>query len=93
MNKKILLIFVKRILNSGSEEKASISLRQLKTLLEEQDAPKDTIDLLEQIIQSVPEMKEAARNAVLTEEDIKIAERRARERKARWIAARPYGRC
>lgn len=93
MNSKILLIFVKRILNSGSEAKASMSLYQLKTLLEGQNAPKDTIDLLEKIIRSIPEMKEAARNAVITVEDVKIADRRAQERKAWEEAARHYGRC
>ena len=93
MDKKILLIFAKRIFNSSSENKAMVSLRQLKTLLEEQGAPKSDIVLLEKMIQSAPEMKEAAQKAVLTEEDIEIAERRAKERKAREEAARCRGRC
>ena len=93
MDKKILLIFAKRIFNSSSENKAMVSLRQLKTLLEEQGAPKSDIVLLEKMFQSAPEMKEAAQKAVLTEEDIEIAERRAKERKAREEAARCRGRC
>ena len=93
MDKKTLLIFAKRIFNSSSETKAMVSLRQLKTLLEEQGAPKGDIALLEKMIQSAPEMKEAAQKAVLTEVDVEIAERRAKERKAREEAARNRGRC
>ena len=93
MDKKTLLIFAKRIFNSSSETKAMVSLRQLKTLLEEQGAPKGDIALLEKMIQSAPEMKEAAQKAVLTEVDVEIAERRSKERKAREEAARYRGRC
>ena len=93
MDRKTLLIFAKRIFNSSSENKATVSLRQLKTLLEEQGAPKDNIALLEKMIQSAPEMKETAQKAVLTETDVEIAERRAKERKAREAAAIYRGRC
>ena len=93
MDKKTLLIFAKRIFSSSSETKATVSLRQLKTLLEEQGASKEDIALLETMIQSAPEMKEAAQKAALTEVDVEIAERRARERKAREEAALHRGRC
>ena len=93
MDKKTLLIFAKRIFNTSSESKAAVSLRQLKTLLEEQGASKGDIALLDRMILSVPEMKEAAQKADLTEEDVTIAERRARERRAREEAARYRGRC
>lgn len=93
MDKKTLLIFAKRIFNSSSEYKATVSLWQLKTLLEEQGAPIDDIALLKKMIQSAPEMKEAAQKAILTELDVEIAERRAKERKAREEAARYRGRC
>lgn len=93
MDKKTLLIFAKRIFNSSSETKAILSLRQLKMLLEEQGAPIGDIALLEKMIQSAPEMKEAAQKAVLTEEDVEIAERRTKDRKAREEAARYRGRC
>ena len=93
MDKKTLLIFAKRIFSSSSETKATVSLRQLKTLLEEQGASKEDIALLEKMIQSAPEMKEAAQKAALTEVDVEIAERRARERKAREEAALHRGRC
>lgn len=93
MDKKTLLIFAKRIFSSSSETKATVSLRQLKTLLEEQGASEEDIALLEKMIQSAPEMKEAAQKTALTEVDVEIAERRARERKAREEAARYSGRC
>ena len=93
MDKKTLLIFAKRIFNSSSVNKATASLRQLKTLLEEQGAPKEDIALLEKMLQSVPEMKNLDSKAVLTEEDVKIAYRRAKERKEREEAARYSGRC
>lgn len=93
MDKKTLLIFAMRIFSSSSETKATVSLRQLKTLLEEQGASKEDIALLEKMIQSAPEMKEAAQKAALTEVDVEIAERRARERKAREEAASYRGRC
>lgn len=93
MDKKTLLIFAKRIFNSSSETKAMVSLRQLKTLLEEQGAPKGDIALLEKMIQSAPEMKEAAQKEILTEADVEIAERRANLRKIREEAARYRGRC
>lgn len=93
MDKKTLLIFAKKIFNNSSETKAIVSLRQLQTLLEEQGASPKDIALLEQMIQSAPEMKETAQKTVLTELDVEIAERRARERKAREEAARNRGRC
>ena len=93
MDKKTLLIFAKRIFNGSSTTKAMMSLRQLKTLLEEQGAPTGDMALLEKMIQSAPEMKEVSQKAVLTEIDVEVAERRAKERKAREEAARNRGRC
>lgn len=49
--------------------------------------------MIEKMIQSAPEMKEASKKAVLTEIDVEIAERRAKERMAREEAARNRGRC
>lgn len=93
MDNKTLLLFAKRIFNSSSETKAIVSLRQLKTLLAEQGAPQGDIALIEKMIQSAPEMKEAAQKPLLTEVDVQIAERRATERKAREEAANYRGRC
>ena len=93
MDKQTLLIFAKRIFNSGSLNKALLSLNQLKALLEEQGAPRDSIDLLKTMINSAPEMKDAATKPTLTEFDVEVAQRRANERKAREEAARAYGRC
>ena len=73
MNEQTLLIFAQRILNSSSEQKARVSLRQLKTLRQEQGASKGHIALLEDMILSMPEMKEAARKPMLTKADAEIA--------------------
>ena len=93
MEKKTLLIFAKRILSSSSEEKARKSLLQLMELLKEQGAEKNAIDLLDKMIQSIPEMKEASQKAVLTELDVETAQKRAHERRVREAAARCIGRC
>ena len=93
MDKNTLLIFAKRIFSSSSEAKAVMSLRQLKTLLEEQGAPRGDIALLDKMIASAPEMKAAANRATLTEADVEIADRRAKERQARDAAASYRGRC
>ena len=93
MDKKTLLIFAKRILSGSSREKAAVSLRQLQLLLEEQGAPSDHIGLLEEMLQSIPEMQKASSGAILTEADVHIAHRRARERILREEAAKNYGRC
>ena len=93
MNRSTILIFAKRIFSSSSVQKATASLLQLKTLLEEQGAPKSDIDLLNKMIQSAPEMREIAKASNLSLEDVQIAERRAAERRQRELAARSYGRC
>jgi hypothetical protein len=93
MDTKTLLAFTRRILSSSSTEKATISLNQLQRLLEEQGAPKSHILLLQKVMLSVPEMKQQAQNGTLSEADIEIAYRRARERIAREEAAMRYGRC
>ena len=93
MDKETLFKFAKRIFNSSSDFKARVSLCQLKTLLEEQGACKQDIVLLEAMIESIPEMKDIAKKPALTEEDVRVAHRRALERKAREEAARYRGRC
>ena len=93
MDKQTLLIFAKRIFSSSSTAKAMASLNQLKRLLEEQGAPVADIALLTSMIRSAPEMKAMAQQPVLTERDVEIAERRAKEREDRERAARHYGRC
>ena len=93
MDTKTILIFATRIFNSCSAQKAKISLSQLKTLLEEQGAPKECTFLIERMLQSIPETQAAAQKAVLTENDIYIAVRRASERKRREEQASHYGRC
>ncbi len=93
MNRKTLLIFAKRIFSSSSQEKAINNLLQLQSILAEQGASEDDIQLVKTMIMSAPELKELAAKPDFTEEDIRIAERRAKERKAREEAAARYSRC
>ena len=93
MDRKTLLAFAEKILSGSSEKKAMISLRQLQQILEEQGAPASERELLGKMLGGMPEMLEAPKNHVLTEEDIEIACRRATERRIREEAARYRGRC
>ncbi len=93
MDKKVLLLFAKRIFNRSHITKATYNLNQLKQILIAQNAPNDCIRLIVDMIDSAPEMALAAQKDVLTEEDVKIAKRRADERKFREEAASKYCRC
>lgn len=94
MDKKTLLIFAKRIFNSGSVEKGMLTLGQLKCILMDQGADPECLLLLDKMISSACEMKEiSAKTTLLSENNVNIAHRRACERKAREEAARNYGRC
>ena len=93
MDTNTLLVFAKRIFGSCPPTKAEASIRQLKSLLDQQSISKETLELLDMMIESVPEMRETACRGELTRESVMIAARRAKERKNREQAARAYGRC
>ncbi len=93
MENKTLLIFAKRIFSTSSVEKAKLSLTQLKMILEEQGAPQSDIHLLDEMINSAHEMKQMSDKQFFTDSDIKIAARRAEERRRREMEARNRGRC
>ena len=93
MDKKTLLIFAKRIFNSGSREKAVLSLRELKRLLIVQGAPETYVTLIEEMVDSAQEMQTIANKPVLTEQDVQIAHARTLDRRRREEEARHYGRC
>ena len=88
-----LMIFMKRILECGSVAKSTASLNQLKEILEMQNADAAMIDLVEQTLVSIPEAKEAAKEKTLTEESLRIAIRRAWDRKCREEEMAHRGRC
>ncbi len=94
MNKDSLLLFMKRILACGSPEKSSISLIQLREILELQGADTELINLVNQTAESMPEVKEAAKKEfVLTEKSLLIAIHRAEARKRMEEEMRSRGRC
>ena len=93
MTKDSLLLFMKRILANGTEEKSNMVLNQLKEILSEQKADYAMIALINKTLESLPEAKTASRADSFSEEDLQIAFRRAADRKRREMEAAYYGRC
>ena len=96
MDNKTLFLFAKRILTSSSEPKSSANLRQLKEVLELQGAPTEQIRLLDEMIDSVYELRLLAREAgadELTEHSVEIATVRKAARLRAEEEARYRGRC
>lgn len=83
MTKDSLMLFLKRILESGSPAKSVAALYQLREILELQNADPEFINLVRTAIDSIPEAKQAAMKVSFSEEDLKAAARRANERKNR----------
>ena len=93
MTRDSLLHFLKRILEKGSTEKSEESLRQLKKILVEQNASKEMVRLVESTLVSIPEAKEAAKKDSFSEAELKIAFRRAVDRRRREEELSRQGRC
>ncbi|MBR5177553.1 MAG: hypothetical protein IKW90_01975 [Lachnospiraceae bacterium] len=93
MTRDSLLKFMKRILEKGSPEKSRESLQQLKKILELQNAGIENIKLVESTLVSIPEAKEIAIKDSFSEEELKIAFRRAAERRRREEELATRGRC
>ena len=93
MTKFSLLRFLKRILEKGSPEKSEESLRQLRKILEDQNAAKEMISLVDSTLVSIPETKEAAKKDLFSEEELVIAFRRAADRRRREEELARQGRC
>ncbi len=93
MTREALLLFMKRILERGSEQKSSASLRQLKEILMLQNADPSMVELVEKTLASLPEAKAEAAGPALTEEDLRVAIRRAEERRQRELAMADRGSC
>ena len=93
MNRESLMIFMKRILENGSQAKSSASLNQLKEILEMQNANPDMIELVSQTLVSLPEAKTAAKSELFNEESLRISIQRAADRKRREAEMASRGRC
>ena len=85
--------FMKRILEKGSVEKSLESLRQLRKILEEQNAGIEVLKLVDSTIESVPEAKEEAVKDSFSKESLIIAFRRAADRRRREEEMAARGRC
>lgn len=93
LNKEGLLIFIQQIIQNCSDNKAKYALEQFKEILESQGAPNDMIEIVDNAICSVPEVKKIAENKKLSQKDIEIAKERAEERKRREAEIAARGRC
>ena len=93
MTRESLILFMKRILECGSTAKSTASLNQLKEILEMQNADPEMIDLINQTLGGLPEAKSAAKAPAFTEESLRIAIKRAEDRKRREAEMASRGRC
>lgn len=93
MTQEALLKFMKRILEKGSVEKSLESLRQLRKILEEQNAGIEVLKLVDSTIESVPEAKEEAVKDSFSKESLIVAFRRAADRRRREEEMAARGRC
>lgn len=93
MTREALLLFLKRILEKGSPEKSIESLKQLRGILVLQNAGSEMIGLVDKTLESIPEAKVAAKKDSFSENELKIAFRRAEERKRREEEMARRGRC
>ena len=93
MTTQSLMLFMKRILESSSAEKAAASLHQLREILETQNADPEMVKLVTATIISFPEAKEAAKEPHFSEEELKIAIDRAEKRRLREAEMANRGRC
>ena len=73
MTEEALMLFLKRILECGSNEKSTAALYQLKAILEKQNASIHTIHLINQTIESIPEAKNAAKKALFSRTELRNA--------------------
>ena len=93
MTRDSLIMFMKRILERGSSLKSAASLNQLKEILKEQNADAEMLELVQQAIINLPEAKSAAKEPSFTEESLRIAIKRAEERRRREAEMENGGRC
>ena len=92
MDKESLLKFIKRILQNGSSQKASASLDELRRILEMQGADQKMISLVVAASAHMPETQEAAKQPIMSEEDLTEAIRMAQRRRMEAEMAN-RGRC
>ena len=85
MSDRELLDFIQRILNTCSEQKAFMTLTQLKEILLQQNTPPYQIKLLENTMRDLPEAGQISRtlhDRPLTEEDRRQTRGRAQAARA-----------
>ncbi len=94
MEKRTLLLFMQRILHNETQERAQLALKQLQQILRTQGADADTLRLVENTLESLPEAIDiATRQEFISEEDLAIAIKRAARRKDYEFRMARMGRC
>ena len=93
MDKNTLLLFIQRIMASGSNERSKVIMEQLLAILIAQNADDELVELVKNVIYALPEVKEAARTSSLSEQVLAEAGERARRRKEYERLAALRGRC
>ncbi len=91
-----LLNYIQRILQTCSENKARLTLTELRRILDQLNTPRQQILLVNRAFENLPEAQSAVRVAAgraLTERDLEIAAQRGEERRRRERAMEDQGRC
>ena len=92
MDKATLLIFIQRILTTGSSMKAGHSLRELRRIFDEQGFREQSA-IVNDVLDSIPEVIEEAKKGSFSLEEIDIAKLRAKKRREIEMMAARQNRC
>ena len=93
MQMDTLMQFMQRILANGSRDKSAASLRQLREILQLQNADADMIGLVDRSLDSIHEAKGAARQAGFSESQLRVVLQRAEDARRREKELEDMGRC
>ena len=92
MTRESLILFIERILQSGSEQKAFGALHELHEILTRQNADNGLISLVKQTMDNVSDAREAAKTE-LTETALRDAISRGEARRLYESMMQHQGRC
>ncbi|MCQ2525366.1 MAG: hypothetical protein MJ130_01240 [Lachnospiraceae bacterium] len=95
MDERTLIAFIERIIHNcgGDTIKATYSLSQLKTIIEEQQTSPQLISIATKALRSAQELSEYAKKPHIDAVDLEEADRRAELRIKREEELRQRGRC
>lgn len=85
--------FVRNIVSSGSADKKTLALNELRRLMQEAGASLSCIEIVDMARNNLPETTQFADNLTLSENDRRIIVTRGGERRKREEEARRQSRC